>query len=103
MIIFFVVHQLLCPFFKKFLYVSLVQREANQQSEGGLWPGFTGWQWDNDDGTGGSAARQGNAEGGDPKAAGATANTSDRDPGEMMLMAEVRNQENDNVILYVVC
>lgn len=87
----------------KFLYVSLVQREANQQSEGGIWSGFTGWQWDNDDGAGGSAAWKGNAEGGDPKVAGASANSSDRDPGEMMLMALARNWENDNIISYVVC
>lgn len=64
-------------------HVSLVQREANQQSKGGIWSGFIGWQRGSDHGAGGSAAREGNAEGGDPKAAGAAANASSGDTGEM--------------------
>lgn len=64
-------------------HVSLVQREANQQSKGGIWSGFIGWQRGSDHGAGGSAAREGNAEGGDPKAAGAAADASSGDTGEM--------------------
>lgn len=53
---FFCLSSIVMLLLTKFLYVSLVQRETNQQSEGGIWSGFTGWQWDYDDGAGGSAA-----------------------------------------------
>lgn len=62
----------------------LVQREVNQQSEGRIWSGLFGRQWGHGNGAGGSASRKGNAEGGDPKTAGATAHASDRNTGEIL-------------------
>lgn len=67
-----------------FLNGPLVQREVDQQSEGGIWSGHSGRERGHDSGAGGSAPREGNTEGGDPKTAGASAHTSDRNPGEML-------------------
>lgn len=83
------------------LHVTLVQREANQQSKGGIWSGFTGWQRGNDDGAGGSAAWEGNAAGRDPKAAGAAANTSNRDTGSMLGLSDSMLKGNVNVLCCV--
>lgn len=62
----------------------LVQREVDQQSEGGIWSGHTGWQRGHGSGAGGSPSREGTAAGGDPKIPGATAHTSDRNTGEKL-------------------
>lgn len=52
------------------VYPSTVQREVDQQPEGGLWSGLAGWGLGWGSGAGGTAAREGAPERGDPEATG---------------------------------
>lgn len=69
------------------LNVCLVQREVDQQSEGGIRSRRTGRQWDHGSGAWGAASWKGPAEGGDPKTAGASSHSEDWNTGEILFVA----------------
>lgn len=70
------------------LTVPEVQREADQQPEGGFWSGRDGQQRDFGSGDGGAATREGASEGGDPEAAGTSERAAGRSPGERLRFPE---------------